>query len=343
MIPIKALLLLQGVRYATGELSPGPEWKQWASPRKTWLSAPRGRGNGGLCMLQVQSTEDVVPDHVPAHVPAEVRDRPENKNYLNCLTAAAVVRTQHGMKAITQLSATDSVEVFELARVGEDNRISSQDLLGVAKGQVTGWATYDTNSTVAALEFTYSSSGSTLQVTKSHYLMVKGKDDGVVLKQAQQVVVGNYLAAVPAEGQAGVSWKKVLNSRAVTATGLYVPLVMSDAGPGDVLVLADGVLVPIYSQYGGLTPSQAHKVFAVWEAHWQKLLLKYPCLDAVPRHHKASVAVEMVRDFSVQHAGRLLEEELNPTLLICHVAGQGTFQKACPEFSQINVSNCDHK
>lgn len=247
------------------------------------------------------------------------------------------------MKTITTLSATDLVDVFEVASIGEGDRISPQDLLGVAKGQVVGWASYDPNATRAVLEFTYGSSGGTLQVTQSHYLMVKDKDEGVVLKQAQHIGVGDYLAAVAAEGQAGVSWRMVLSSQAVTATGLYMPLVMSDAGPGDVLVLADGLLVPIYAQYGGLTPSQAHQVFVVWESHWQELLSQHPCLDQVPRRHTASIAVEMLRDFSRESPGRLLKEELNPNLLICYVASKATYQKVCPEMANINRANCNHK
>jgi len=273
------------------------------------------------------------PTPAPGHGPA-----PDEE----CLTSAAVLRSATGMKAITTLSAADPVSVFEVASVGKDNRISAQDLLGVARGKVAGWASYDPNATLSVMEFTYGPGG-TLQVTKGHYLMIKDKDDGVVLKQAQQISVGDYLAAVPAEGQGGVSWREILNSRVVTATGVYMPLVMSDAGPGDVLVLADGLLVPIYAQYGGLRPSQAHQVFAAWEMHWQELLSQHPCLDQVPKHHTASIAVEMLRDFSKEHAGQLLKEELNPNLLLCYVANKATFQKACPEMTEMKAADCDQK
>jgi len=259
-----------------------------------------------------------------------------------CLTSTAVLRTLSGTKSITTLSTADTVDVFELAGIGEDDRISSQDLLGIAKGRLVSWASFNPNATHSVLEFTYGSSNGTLQVTKSHYLMVKGKDDGVVLKQAQQIGVGDYLAAVPAKRSAGVSWRMVLGSRVVTATGLYMPVVMSDAGPGDVLVLADGVLVPIYAQYGGLTPSQAHQVFVAWEMRWQSLLRDHPCLDQVPRHHKTSIAVEMVRDFSKQHPGQLMKEELHPTLMLCHMAREAVFQEACPELAKVDT-HCNQK
>mmetsp|Transcript_12815 Transcript_12815/g.25142 ORF Transcript_12815/g.25142 Transcript_12815/m.25142 type:complete len:631 (+) Transcript_12815:545-2437(+) len=258
-----------------------------------------------------------------------------------CLTSAAVLRTPNGAKTITTLSADDPVEVFELAGIGEDDRIASQDLLGVAKGEVVGWAEFDPQAAVDVLEFTYNSSG-TLQVTKDHLLMVKDDDDGIVLKQAHEIGEGDYLAAVPAEGQSGVSWKRVLSSRVVKATGLYMPLVMSDAGPGDVMVLADGILVPIYAQYGGLTPSQAHQVFVVWETHWRELLAQHPCLDQMQQRHTASIAVEMVRDFSKKHPEQLLKEELDPQLLICHVAKKATFQEVCPELANVTAT-CDQK
>lgn len=259
-----------------------------------------------------------------------------------CLTSAAMLQTPKGPKAIGNLSKQDSVTVFEIANISGNGKISNQDLLGLAVGRVIGWARIDPESTAEVLEIIYDGAIGKLQLTRGHELMVKDGESGVALKLAEDVGAGDYLAATQPGGQAGVSWKKVLSSQSVTATGLYVPLVKADAGPGDVLVLSDGILVPVYAEYGGFSPAQAHQVMMVWEANWQQLLVQHPCLDKVYPGHKMSVAVEILRDFSVLHPGKLLKEELNPTLMMCHLAETGLLNDSCPELAHADA-NCMSK
>merc|ERR1712190_672211 len=124
----------------------------------------------------------------------------------------------------------------------------------------------------------------------------------------------------------GTSRNEVVARNLVSSSaGLFVPLIDADGEPGDMVVNAEGVAVPIYGNeahgHAIYNPIEGRKLFKSWLSHWGQILKQVPCLTEVPVGGTSSFVVSLMSSYAETHHPKSIEsDELDPNKFICYVA-----------------------
>jgi len=130
-----------------------------------------------------------------------------------------------------------------------------------------------------------------MAVTVNHYIWVMG---GNKMEIASNVQRGESIPFRKEDGTVG--WDEVVEIESITETGGFDPVVFNGSHPGDMVVTANGLMVPIYAnlwKFPGFRAHEAHKLFADLLQDSMTHKDEYSCLfDNVP--NKGMLLVEIL-------------------------------------------------
>jgi len=191
-----------------------------------------------------------------------------------------------------------------------------------------------------------------VEVTSSHLLLVKVGNASQILRHESEVSVGDQLPRIASGGD--IMWTSIVSKELITTTGgLYAPLLDAGGEPGDMVVGANGIAVPIYGNdargHALYNPVEGRKLFKLWLRQWGSMIAHMPCLADVPIDGGSSFVVSLIKTFSsTHHPDRLSLDELDPNAFVCYVASHAAefghdlevLISHCPELLNLKF-NCN--
>lgn len=262
-----------------------------------------------------------------------------------CMSATTRMKTPSGPKVIAELVPGDKVNVLLIDGISNQNVVKTPTK--VASGEMLGWAMHEDYSfglkggdgQIRALkkppfsmcEISLANEKDTLKITKKHNLWAKRGDDAHLMR-AQDLTSENTFLPKVIKGD--VKWVKVT---AVDCTkkefAAMMPLVRADNnGPGDMLLTANDVVVPLYggpSEFTQIPPHEFRNLFQVWLRHWEDLAREFPCLlqpSPVPKsvvHGSGRMLLVDLMAKMLEHKKHreIGEAQLDSETFLCYIHG----------------------
>jgi hypothetical protein len=263
-----------------------------------------------------------------------------------CMSATTRMKTPSGPKVIAELVPGDKVNVLLIDGISNQSVVVKTPTK-VASGEMLGWAMHEDYSfgmkggdgQIRALkkppfsmcEISLANDGDTLKITKKHNLWAKQGDEAYLMR-AQDLTSENTFLPKVIKGE--VKWVKVT---AVDCTkkefAAMMPLVRADNnGPGDMLLTASDVVVPLYggpSEFTQIPPHEFRNLFQVWLRHWEDLAREFPCLlqpSPVPKsvvHGSGRMLLVDLMAKMLEHKKHreIGEAQLDSETFLCYIHG----------------------